>query len=115
MDEIDALGRRRTPGQNRGLRPLYPVLPQNVESRVMRVAMLRPAWERLDAMVLEGGGGTRPRALGALLEKLLAAFDSKTAAELRYAVAGEYAPASDWQDWQIHKERSLLFQDAGAF
>jgi hypothetical protein len=81
----DALGRRRTPTQNKGLRPLYPVLPKGLISKSIRVAMSATAWRRLD----EATGLTRPRAVGEILERAL-------------------APRTDWQDWQIRKEKQLL-------
>jgi hypothetical protein len=81
----DALGRRRQPTQNRGLRPLHPRLPAHLISRSIRIAMSATAWHRLDQIT----GVTRPRAIGEILERAL-------------------QPQPDWQDWQIRKEKQLL-------
>jgi hypothetical protein len=89
----DVLGRRRVPGQNRGLRPLYPPLPADVSSRAVRVAMPERAWEGLDDVVSRSTE-TAPRVIGALLEHAL-----------REHRAAEVA---DWQEWQIRKEQRLL-------
>lgn len=83
----DALGRRRQPTQNKGLRPLFPKLPPNLVSRSIRVAMTATAWRRLDEAAERGQ--TKPRAIGDILERAL-------------------EPRPDWQDWQIRKEKQLL-------
>ena len=87
----DSLGRRRDPAQNRGLRPLHPVLDQGHDSRSIRVAMSERAWAALDRAVKLSRAATRPRAVGELLETALGT-----------------APQSDWQEWQIRKEKQLL-------
>lgn len=107
METIDALGRRRQPGQNRGLRPLFPRLPESFESRVVRIAMTRPAWSRLDTMLAEDAGATRPRAFGELLERMLARLDVASAIS-ESAPSRGIESSEDWQDWQMRKERMLL-------
>lgn len=91
VNSHDALGRRRWPAQNRGLRPLHPVLPQGERSTSVRIAMSERAWAALDRFVATSRALTRPRALGELLEGALGT-----------------APSVDWQDWQIRKEKQLL-------
>lgn len=89
MTRRDALGRRRRPSQSRGLRPLYPVLPPGLRSRPIRVAMSALGWARLERALEAAAAPTQPRAVGAFLERAL-------------------APSTDWQDWQIRKEKQLL-------
>lgn len=87
----DSLGRRRAPGQERGLRPLHPPLPLGLMSRVQRVAMTARGWALLADHTARSAHPTAPRALGELLERAL-----------------EQAHVADWQEWQIRKERQLL-------
>ncbi len=97
MYRIDVLGRRRHPLQNRGLRPLFPKLPPEVQTRAVRIAMRRLSWDRMAGLLASIPAPTAPRALGQLLERFLA--------------AGSGAPPSravDWQAWQIQKEQRLL-------
>jgi len=89
----DSLGRRRRPGQTRGLRPLYPRLDRNDRSRSIRVAMSARAWAALERAIDASKALTRPRAIGDLLEHTLGT--SQTV---------------DWQEWQIRKEKQLLEQ-----
>jgi hypothetical protein len=86
----DSLGRRRAPGQTRGLRPLHPILAPGHRSRSIRVAMSERAWAALERAVRLSRATTKPRAIGELLESAL----------------GTNAP--DWQEWQINKEKQLL-------
>ena len=79
MESRDSIGRRRQPDQNRGLRPLFPRLPTTFASRAVRIAMTRPAWNRLDTLTAERAHETRPRALGEVIETLLAHFDTSSA------------------------------------
>ena len=87
----DSLGRRRDPGQNRGLRPLHPTLDAGHLSRSIRVAMSERAWAALDRAIRLSRASTRPRAVGELLEGALGT-----------------SAAPDWQEWQIRKEKQLL-------
>lgn len=87
----DSLGRRRDPAQNRGLRPLHPLLEGGHRSRSIRVAMSERAWVALDRAARISRAATRPRAIGELLEQALGT-----------------APGPDWQEWQIRKEKQLL-------
>jgi hypothetical protein len=84
----DSLGRRRQPGQSRGLRPLYPKLEPGHQSASVRIAMSRQAWAALERVVRSSKALTRPRAIGHVLEGVL--------------------NPSDWQEWQIRKEKQLL-------
>jgi hypothetical protein len=113
MANIDRLGRRRQPGQQRGLRSLFPTLPSDCQSRLMRVAMSGGAWTRLDVLVAASMAPTAPRAIGALIEQWLASH-----ADTVQAAAGRTVPigappaerdfTNDWQDWQMRKELALL-------
>lgn len=87
----DRLGRRRTPGQTRGLRPLYPRLGPDRTSASVRIAMTERAWEALHRAVARSAAPTTPRAIGDILERALGA-----------------QTVVDWQDWQIRKEKQLL-------
>lgn len=87
----DALGRRRAPGQERGLRPLFPPLGRGERSRSIRVAMSERAWAALESAVAASRALTRPRAVGELLERALGTSHTV-----------------DWQEWQIRKEKQLL-------
>ena len=49
--ERDRLGRRRSPSQERGLRPLHPLLPEEWISKAIRVAMSESDWARFTALV----------------------------------------------------------------
>lgn len=109
METLDRIGRRRRPDQNRGLRPLFPKLPTTFASRAVRIAMTTPAWARLDALVAQRAHETRPRALGEVIETLLAHFETSLAEPWAVAMhAQEPLTNADWQDWQIRKERALL-------
>jgi hypothetical protein len=107
MDLQDSIGRKRQPGQSRGLRPLFPKLPISFESRAVRIAMTTPAWSRIDSLMEERATATRPRALGEVIETLLAYFDRTLVSDLAPAEP-EQLTNPDWQDWQIQKERALL-------
>ena len=105
----DRIGRKRQPSQNRGLRPLFPKLPMSFESRAVRIAMTTPAWNRIDALTAQRAQETRPRALGEVIETLLAHFETSLAEPWAIAIHSQQPPAdTDWQDWQIRKERALL-------
>lgn len=89
--KTDSLGRRRRDEQNTGLRPMYPLLDDQTESRAVRITMSRRAWMLFDALASRTAAPTRARAAGAVLERSLAA-----------------GRRQDWLQWQIAKERSLL-------
>lgn len=112
MSTYDALGRRRAPGQQRGLRPLHPPLPRGLRSRSIRVAMSERAWGLLEVVVARAGDRTPPRTVGRILEEALEA-----AARTRPVAAPDDASAgtvTDWLQWQIDKEQALLRRDAVA-
>src|SRR5579883_743264 len=96
----DRLGRRRGPGQERGLRPLHPPLPEEWASKSLRVAMSRGDWDRFEALVARyvGKAPTKARAHGLALSNLL-----RTA-----ATAQPESRPSDWMDWERRKTLQLL-------
>lgn len=98
--ERDRLGRRRHPDQGRGLRPLHPQLPEQWNSRALRVAMSASDWARFEALVHTLGAGqpTRARACGAALAHLIHAVP---------APRPEPGPL-DWMDWERRKTLRLL-------
>lgn len=98
--ERDRLGRRRRPGQERGLRPLFPDLPDHWTSKVLRVAMSQEDWRRFDdfVRVLGAGALTQARAHGQTLSALMGS-DA--------AAATEPGPL-DWMDWERRKAVRLL-------
>ena len=123
MDRIaekrDVLGRRRRPQQNRGLRSLFPKLPQDAQSRLVRIAMSGRAWERLEQLVSQSATSTKPRSYGEVLERLLdnlpapppPSLEPKvpvflTNPEQEEEVTNNHA--GNWQTWQMQKERALL-------
>ncbi len=120
MKRIDALGRRRHLAQNRGLRSLFPQLPQDCRSRLLRIAMSQQAWDQLDSLVATSSAPTQPRAYGELLERLLACTDSPSRMLVRAAaptlppqeVGISLKDREDWQAWQIQKELALLASSA---
>jgi hypothetical protein len=74
--ERDRLGRRRRPEQERGLRPLHPLLPEEWVSKALRVAMSESDWAELEALVTRCAGlaPTQARAYGMVLSSLLNGF-----------------------------------------
>src|SRR5215470_19675823 len=78
MKSIDALGRRRRLTQTHGLRSLFPKLPHDCHSRLLRIAMSQPAWDQLDSLAATSSAPTLPRAYGELLERLLARADASS-------------------------------------
>lgn len=100
--ERDRLGRRRRPGQERGLRPLHPLLPGHWTSKALRVAMSREDWDRFDSLVAavatQGSIPTQARAHGEAITRLMDA-----------AGAGRAVPGPlDWMDWERQKTLKLL-------
>ena len=73
--------------------------------------MTTPAWNLIDALLAERATETRPRALGEVIETLLAHFDTSLTEPWAVAIhPREHAQfaSADWQAWQIQKERALL-------
>ncbi len=97
----DRRGRRRQPNQERGLRPLHPPLPQQWESKALRVAMSREDWSRFEALVrdVEVHEPTLPRAHGTVISRLIE--DSTQSAR------PDPGPL-DWMDWERQKTLRLL-------
>lgn len=96
----DRRGRRRQPEQERGLRPLHPLLPEQWTSRALRVAMAEQDWSRLDALVRRLGhqAPTTARAYGQVLSELLRSIPEPPP---------EPGPL-DWMDWERRKTLRLL-------
>jgi hypothetical protein len=98
--ERDRLGRRRSPDQERGLRPLHPPLPEQWISRALRVAMSQGDWDRFEALVRQYGGEatTQARAYGLTLSQLV------------HQSAAQAPPPGplDWMDWERRKALRLL-------
>jgi hypothetical protein len=98
--ERDRSGRRRQPDQERGLRPLHPLLPEQWTSRALRLAMSEDDWARFEAKVREVASHepTQARAFGATIRYLI-------------DQAPEPAPQPgplDWMDWERRKTLRLL-------
>lgn len=116
MGRTDALGRRRRLSQNRGLRSLFPKLPAEYESRVIRLAMPSAIWTRIEHLISRSSAPTLPRAYGELMEQLLENFDASS--RLAGSSTFQVLPRSteepmeesrdDWQVWQMQKELALL-------
>lgn len=98
MDERrDVRGRRRAAGQERGLRPLYPRLPEGWISRALRASMPAARWQQLDDWIARArpGAATEARAAGEALMALLDAAESA-------------ASNAHWLDWEREKTLRLL-------
>jgi hypothetical protein len=98
----DRLGRRRQPHQERGLRPLHPLLPEAWVSRPLRVAMSAADWNRFEHLVqLEATHeATQARAHGATITRLMNAQPPPHP---------QPAPGPlDWMDWERRKALRLL-------
>jgi len=98
--ERDCLGRRRQPNQERGLRPLHPLLPEEWTSKALRVAMSEEDWRRFEALVRTAvaQSPTLARAQGIVLAHLI-----------DRAAAAPPAPGPlDWMDWERQKTLRLL-------
>ena len=100
--ERDRRGRERRPNQERGLRPLHPLLPSHWTSKALRVAMSEEDWERFDDLVhsvlSQTQTPTQARAQGLVISRLM-----ETAAQVRPA-----AGPLDWMDWERQKTLRLL-------
>ena len=98
--QCDRLGRRRSPEQKRGLRPLHPLLPEEWTSKVLRVAMSEVDWARFEALVAHytAMAPSQARANGLVLSELLHAIRRPEP---------EPGPL-DWMDWERRKTLRLL-------
>jgi hypothetical protein len=98
--ERDRLGRLRRPNQERGLRPLHPLLPEEWTSKAVRVAMSRDDWARFEALVrgVAPQVPTLARAHGVVISRLIDHADSSRPAP---------GPL-DWMDWERQKTLRLL-------
>jgi|SRR5271165_4080952 len=98
--ERDRLGRRRRPEQERGLRPLHPLLPEEWVSKALRVAMSESDWAELEALVARCAllAPTQARAYGMVLSGLLHGVQ----------VAEREPGPLDWMDWERRKTLRLL-------
>jgi hypothetical protein len=124
--ERDRLGRRRSPDQERGLRPLHPPLPEEWVSKAVRVAMSEADWDRFEALVNRYAPAalTQARAQGLALSSLLRSasapqpevrpmdwmdWERKKALQLLPAPAPQSEPGPlDWMDWERRKAIRLL-------
>ncbi len=97
----DSRGRRRQPDQNRGLRPIHPLLPDQWVSKALRVAMSAQDWDRFDALVRElaADAPTQARAYGKTLSHLVHAVPEPP----------PQAKPLEWMDWERRKTLRLLF------
>ena len=100
--ERDRRGRRRGPDQERGLRPLHPVLPTHWTSKAVRVAMSQNDWERFEDLVRHVTATvqapTQARAHGVVLSKLMESASRETVTP---------GPL-EWMDWERQKTLRLL-------
>ena len=126
--ERDRLGRRRRPDQERGLRPLHPLLPEEWVSKALRVAMSESDWAEFEALVARFAvmAPTHARAIGMVLSGLLhQATESSPEPEpgpldwmdwerrkiLRLLLRKPNTGPLDWMDWERRKTlRLLLFE-----
>ncbi len=104
--DYDRLGRKRRPEQDRGLRPIHPVLPSEWTSKAIRVAMSQRDWERFEGLREEWAAGSsgpsqvpsQARANGEVISRLMESVP-------------EQAPPPrplDWLDWERQKTLRLL-------
>jgi hypothetical protein len=98
--ERDRRGRRRQPNQERGLRPLHPLLPDEWTSKALRVAMSQGDWARFEALVQTALplAPTQARAQGMVIARLMN----------RAASAAPGPGPVDWMDWERQKALRLL-------
>lgn len=104
MVDRDRMGRRRRPEQERGLRPLHPPLPEEWNSKPLRLAMSEADWARLEALVgrLAPHESTKARAYGRALSILMSSADVE--------IEIEPADPLDWMDWERRKTLRLLWK-----
>jgi hypothetical protein len=102
--ERDRLGRRRRPDQERGLRPLHPLLPEEWVSKALRVAMSESDWAEFEALVARFAvmAPTHARAIGLVLSGLLHQANESSPEP-------EPGPL-DWMDWERRKILRLLLR-----
>lgn len=93
MFRRDRRGRLRQPDQERGLRPMYPVLENDWESRALRVAMPVRLWRLFDRLVEFFPAATQARSCGEAIGYLLRREQLERAA---------------WLDWEQEKQRRLI-------
>ena len=98
--EQDRLGRRRTLDQERGLRPLHPLLPDAWTSKAVRIAMSEEDWLRFESLTERWAGrpeaSTQARAFGLALSSLLE------------QAARPIPGPLEWMDWERKKTLRLL-------
>jgi hypothetical protein len=122
--ERDRLGRRRSPEQERGLRPLHPLLPQEWVSKALRVAMSESDWSELESLAARIGSlaPTQARAYGMVLSGLLNQAESAEPGPLDWMdwerlkmerlVRKEPRPGPlDWMDWERRKTLRLILNE----
>jgi hypothetical protein len=91
----DTLGRPRAEGQERGLRPLHPLLPENWISRAVRISMSDARWQQFDALIGKVKDFTGARAAGQVLSQFIDAH-------------AKAAPTVHWLDWEHEKAKRVL-------
>jgi hypothetical protein len=98
--ERDRIGRRRSPEQERGLRPLHPPLPELWTSKALRVTMSEADWSLFEALARAqvAAAPTQARAYGLALSSLM------HSATLPPVQPGPL----DWLDWERRKTLRLL-------
>ncbi len=98
--ERDRLGRRRSPEQERGLRPLHPPLPELWTSKALRVSMSEADWLLFESLAesFAPTAQTQARAYGMALSTLM------HSANLPPPQPGPL----DWMDWERRKTLRLL-------
>ena len=98
--ERDRMGRRRRPDQERGLRPLHPLLPEEWTSKALRVTMSEADWARFESLAhaMSSAAPTQARAYGLALSALI------QSANLPQPKPGPL----DWMDWERRKTLRLL-------
>jgi hypothetical protein len=98
--ERDRLGRRRQPEQERGLRPMHPLLPEEWISKAVRVAMSEADWNRFETLARRHADHepTQARAYGVTISHLM-----------QTSLAARVDPGPlDWMDWERRKTLRLL-------
>lgn len=93
----DRRGRRRSPGQERGLRPRFPALPAGWITRAVRLSLPASRWDEFEALVasFRSEQPTEARAAGAALAHLLDAAHGRVA-------------NLHWLDWEREKTYRIL-------